>query len=873
MGCDDSFTFETNFNYFMKIRWVFFVSFCFLTLALSSQNEIDSVEKKLNDSLSQEKKIEAFNKLSDLYSEQGQLETGLEYARKAYNLANKLNEQKGMNEALSNFFRNYMGQNQYDSAFSVVQKLLKIYLAADNKYQMAIQYSRLGAIYSNWGFVEKAMDYYLTAMKLSKNSKDNEFKGYLFNNIAMSYMNLSQLESAKVFFEKAENIAELIPQNLSLRTYTYDNIGSYYEISGDIEKALEYYKKSLLLKRQIGNVADIVLSFNNLASAYIKKKDYETAQSYLSKVTSFRPDTFNSPLLNIQIDREFGKLYYQMGDYNQSVLYYKKAIQNYKEINSVQLLDVIYHELANVYDAMGRFKLSNAYLQKTIELRDSIFTAKTQQIITEVRTIYNFDRNLKDVSIMKKDDEISSLQSKFNNNLILLLSSLSVVLIFFLTIVFLMFRKNKKLVISLEEKNDEVSKINKELIDNTNQLELLVNKKTHHLEEEIKQKDQLAKNLEETLKKVNAAHQAKDIFIENLQYEIRTPLNSILGLVQVFKTSKKLKTKDSQIIIDGIEQSSERLLSIFYNVLDSVDVQTESIRMHSHSEDLNYAVQLIYQINQFKANQKQLNFEFTQTEIEEVFIDKKYFSKVLYNIVDNAIKYTEKGFVKIETKPYDEQYAVIQVIDSGKGIPALKLKQLFEKKLIKENKNILGTGFALSVRLMELMDGKLEVSSKDASGTKVSIFVPYFSEEKVEDETRAIYNCEIDKGENQVLIVEDDEFNNVLLTNIVREVAIPTSVYSGKEASAIIEEKLKKDQKFDLVLLDINLPDGFSGVDLLQEIHNTFPEYQNIPFIAITAYADEQDKISFLKKGFSDYYIKPFDNRELIDKIKFKLIF
>ena len=857
----------------MKVRWIFFISFYFLTYFSFAHNEIDSIKKELNDSLSQEKKIEVFNKLSDLYSEQGQPETGLEYARKAYNLANKLNEQKGVNEALSNFFRNYMGQNKYDSAFSVVQQLLKIYLSADNKYQMAIQYSRLGAIYSNWGFVEKAMDYYLTAMKLSKKSDDNEFKGYLFNNIAMSYMNLSQLESAKVFFDKAEDITKSMPENLYLNTYTYDNIGSYYEVSGNIEKSLEYYKKSLLLKRQTGNVADIILSFNNLASAYIKKKDYETAQSYLSKVISFHPDTLNSPLLNIQIDREFGKLYYQMGDYNQSVLYYKKAIQNYKEINSVQLLDEIYHELANVYDAMGRFKLSNAYLQKTIAIRDSIFTAKTQQIITEVRTIYNFDRNLKDVSIMKKDDEIDSLQSKFNNNLILFLSILSFVLIAFLLVVFLMYRKNKKLVVSLEEKNDEISDINKELIKNTNQLELLVNKKTSHLEEEIKQKDKLAKNLEDSLKKIKAVHQAKDIFIENLQYEIRTPLNSILGLVQVFKTSKKIKAKDSQIIIDGIEQSSERLLSIFYNVLDTVDVHTDTIRIHSHSEDLNYAVQLIYQINQFKANQKQLNFEFTPTETPKIYIDKKYFSKVLYNIVDNAIKYTDKGFVKIKTKPYDDQYAVIQIIDSGKGIPSLKLKQLFEKKLIKETKDTLGTGFPLSIRLMELMGGKLEVSSREGTGTNVSIFVPYFSEEKVEDETRAVYNHEIDRSENHVLIVEDDEFNNVLLTNIVREIAIPTSAFSGKEARAIIEEKLQKEQKFDLVLLDINLPDGFSGVDLLQEIHNTFPEYQNVPFIAITAYADEEDKISFLKKGFSDYYIKPFDSRELIDKIKFKLIF
>ncbi len=857
----------------MKVRLFLILLFCLLGVFSFSENEIDSLEKSLTDSLSQTKKIEAFNKLSNLYYQQGKPQVGLKYARKAFSLANKLNKQKGINEAFSNFFRNYMDQNQYDSAFSIVQKLLKIYLASDDKSQMAIQYSRLGAIYSNWGFIEKAMDYYLTAMKLSKQSDDKEFKGYLFNNIGLSYMNLSQQQSAIIFFEKAERIAESMPDNLHLLTYTYDNIGSYYEVFGDIDKALEYYKKAMLIKRQTEDVADIILSYTNLASAYIKQKDYLTARSYLNNIASFQPDTLNQPLLNIQIDREFGKLYYQMGDYNQSVLYYKKAIQNYKKINSVQLLDEIYHELANVYDAMGRYKLSNAYLQKTVEIRDSIFTAKTQQIITEVRTIYNFDRNLKDVSLLRKDDEINSLQSKFNNNLILFLSILSFVLILFLFVVFLMYRKNRKLVISLEEKNIEVSKINEELIKNTNQLELLVNKKTHHLEEEIKLKDQLTKNLEETLKKMNAVSQAKDIFLENLQYEIRTPLNSILGLVSIFKTSKNIKPKDIQSIINGIEQSSERLLSIFFNVLDSIDIETNNMKVHSTQENLNNAVQLIYQINQFKANQKHLNFELKMEDVPDIYIDKKYFSKVLYNLVDNAIKYTDKGFVKVETKHYDDQFAIVNISDSGRGISALKLKRLFEKKLIKEKKNILGAGFPLSVKLMELMGGKLEVSSKEGTGTVVSIYIPYFSKEKIGYETRAVYDSEIDSTENHVLIVEDDEFNNVLLTDIVKEVATPTTVFSGKEARILIEENLKKGKKFDLVLMDINLPEGYSGVDLLKDIQKAFPEYQNVPFIAITAYADEEDKISFLKKGFSDYYIKPFDVKELISKIKYKLIF
>lgn len=856
------------------IRFLFIVTIIFSQDSILAINKIDSLQTILkNDSIELKDKIDTYNRLSDLFSQENNTDDGLIYAHKAYGLAQENNYFSGASTALDNFFRNYMQACYYDSAFSVVQKLLKIYISNDRKDQMAVQYSRLGAIYSKWGFIEKAMDYYLTALKLSKYSKDNEFKAYLYNNIGMTYTNMKQPKVAITFFDKALKLAEKMPNDLALLTYTYDNLGAYYEVNNDFNNALAYYDKSIVFKKEINDLPNIILSYINIASVNISKGDFQAANSYLNKVLSFHPDTFDRPLLNIQINHQFGKLYFNLGNYNQAILYYKKAIQNYKKIHSVQLLDEIYHELANVYSAFGKDQLATAYLNKTINLRDSIYTAKTQQIIAEVRAIYNFDRNIKDIKLLKKDDEISLLNSKHLKNILIFLSVFSLLLLVLLFLLLRIYKKNKKLILSIVEKNEEVNKINLALVENTNQLELKVNEKTFYLEEEIKKKEEVAKALEASLEKLKDTNQAKDNFIENLQYEIRTPLNSIVGLVDIFKNSKNIKTKELNEILEGIEKSSERLLAIFYNILDITTIQTDDIRIFFYPEDINNLVNIVYQINQYKATQKHINFEFIKNDVDNVFIDKKYLSKAIYNIIDNAIKYTDVGFVRIETKAYDSHYVLVEISDSGKGISPIIIKKLFEKKLIKQNKNAFGTGFALSVKLIELMEGKLEISSKENQGTIVSIFVPIYNQEKQVESDFELSDKAIDKNENKILIIEDDEFNNVLLADIVRDVAIVHSVFSGNDALKHIEDSINKGIVYDLVLLDIYLPDGFNGIELLEKIRKTWTEYQGIPFIAVTAYANEEDKISFLKKGFSDYYIKPFNNRELLKKIIFKLNF
>lgn len=851
---------------------LFFLFFIFVFTCTSfAQKEIDSFKQLLNDSsISKEQKASIYNKISDTYCVQGKPEYGLIYAQKAYDIAESINNKEELNEALSNLYRNYITKNRYDSAFSIAKRLLKIYLSDDNKYQMAIQYSRLGTVYSNLGLIEKAMDYYLTAIRLSKESDDYEFKAYLYNNIALTYINLSQPESAINFLEKAKKNAENVPDKLDLLSYTYDNIGSYYKIFGDKNIAIEYYEQSLSVKQKVGNISDIIVSFINLSGVAIKKNDFTKARKYLSKAMSYHPDTLNLPLLNIQINRNLGKLYYQTGDYNQAILHYKKCIQNYKLIKSVQLLDNIYYELANTYNAKGNYKLAGAYLQKTIHLRDSLFTTEMRQIITELNTMLN--QSIKS-DFLQKEDNKTSLYHKLDKKLIILAIILSILFILLIGKIVHEVRKNKKLLILLGEKKSEISELNKILIKKSNELELLVNKKTQHLEKEIKLKDQLIKQLKKSIDEMSLDCKSKDMFIENLQYEIRTPLNSIIGLIKVFNSNKNLKEKDIKIIISGIEHSSERLLSIFYSELDKRDLLADNnIRLQLHAGDLNRTVELIYLINQFKANKKRLNFDINLKEkLPKVYYDKKYLLKVIYNVLDNAIKYTDSGFVRIETGDYDNRYAIVKIADSGKGIPGPKLKRYFEKKSL--NKNIKGLGLPVSIKLMEFMDGKLEISSKEGEGTVVTLYLSYFNKTNDQERDELPYNQSINKKENNILIVEDDEFNNVLLTNIVSEIATVTTSYSGKEARDIIEKKLDKNEIFNLVLLDINLPDGFSGLDLLQEIHNAFPEYKNIPFIAITAYANEENKVSFLKKGFADYFIKPFNNTDLINKIKYRLNF
>ncbi len=324
------------------------------------------------------------------------------------------------------------------------------------------------------------------------------------------------------------------------------------------------------------------------------------------------------------------------------------------------------------------------------------------------------------------------------------------------------------------------------------------------------------------------------------------------------------------------------MLYIFNNFIDHAKINYDNIKVTLSDIDINNTIKKISDIYQFRINEKniQLNLDFKTDE--KIIADKILVSKIITDIIDNSVKYTEKGDINISTELInDDTEILVKIDDTGKGINNDVLLHIFEeidfdKKDINQYEGA-GLGLKVVKKYMDLIDGRIEISSKVGKGTSLKL---YFKSEKKYGKNKMVSlnkktlvsNEELKQQDYQILIVEDDDFNQLFLKSLIDEIATSEVVASAEQALELIDKKSKDDLGFDLIFMDINLPGKWDGISLMQEIKKRWSDYKNVIFIAQTAYTDEFDKDRIKQAGFDDYISKPIDTTALINKIKIHLL-
>ncbi len=368
----------------------------------------------------------------------------------------------------------------------------------------------------------------------------------------------------------------------------------------------------------------------------------------------------------------------------------------------------------------------------------------------------------------------------------------------------------------------------------------------------------------------------KEQFIANISHEMRTPMNAILGMSNlVLKTTLQ---EEQYNYVHSIKQSSEVLLGIINDILEVSSLQNGKISFEKESFDLFDLLNNMIEVMQYKMSEKQLDFglQIDKENIPKILVgDKLRLNQILYNLVGNAIKFTDKGHVKVHLsvkERTDKKICLfVEVEDTGIGIPADKVNLVFDTFTRIKHKNRLyeGTGLGLSIakNLVEQQGGTIGARSVLGEGSvfffDITLGIAQ-SQAKIE-KVNKYADLEIDADlDINLLLVEDNRMNQLVARKTLERQWKNIKITIADNGQIAVDTL--RNGNFDLILMDIQMP-VMDGYEATHYIRNNMPEHAHLPILAMTAQAEISKEDKFREFGLDDYVLKPFDPEDLFYKI------
>ena len=431
----------------------------------------------------------------------------------------------------------------------------------------------------------------------------------------------------------------------------------------------------------------------------------------------------------------------------------------------------------------------------------------------------------------------------------------------------------------LLQHQEELIVLNEQLEQHRLNLEKEVNDQTQDLRANRNRLEKSLSDVEAARAQAEAANQAKSNFLANMSHEIRTPLNAIVGFSEIMINEIDVANVPPRFLqyLENVRMSGKNLAELINNILDLSKIEAGKFNFSKGAVAAEAVCKGIYQINRIKAMEKGVRFTYEASENIPGCIetDRTMLNQILMNLVSNAIKFTDEGKKVVLALSADPTTRVLQfsVTDQGIGIPPERQASIFEPFEQADNtitRKYGGTGLGLSItqRLVAILGGTLSLESTVGQGSTFTLTLPY--EEvacaEAEPEVRTITPGKYHfAAKNSVLLVEDNKVNQLVVVALFKRLGITLHLANnGQEGIERVAEL-----KPNLVLMDIHMPvmDGLEATRLLRQD----PVHRNLPIIAMSADAFEEQQAEARAAGMNDYTTKPIEFEKLIQLLSYYL--
>jgi signal transduction histidine kinase/CheY-like chemotaxis protein len=401
------------------------------------------------------------------------------------------------------------------------------------------------------------------------------------------------------------------------------------------------------------------------------------------------------------------------------------------------------------------------------------------------------------------------------------------------------------------------------------------------IEDVIKKEIEQQLLIEEALAQAESASRAKGKFLSDMSHEIRTPMNVILGYASIAQNNMDNRDQDKvKDCLEKIKEAGNHLIGIINDVLEVSRIEQGKINIENEESDIYELMTDFYNLVEIQAAVKKQKMTINLEGITDkyVYMDWTRISQVLINLINNAIKYTPVGghidvIVKEDCNnnigDNIHNYIII-VKDNGRGIDEKDMPSLFDlytRGAYDNDISVEGTGLGLSIskQIIELMNGTIDVDSKLGEGTTFTVKLPLQYVVRTQDDKNVTDNGtdnNIIKNDQslsdiKVMVVDDNQYNREIACELLRENgAHIIECASGSEAVDYIKYR---NGIVDIILMDVCMPDmdGFEATRLIRQLEKD--RWQDIPIVAMTANAFDEDRKKALEHGMNGHIAKPFD--------------